>query len=132
MGKKKVILTDKAPKPVLPVHSQGIMVTNGKALLFCTGQTSRDPRSGQVLYKGDVEAQARRAIENLKAIVEAAGGTLDNVVKVGIYYKNVEDVAKVAKVRAEYFKKDPPCSTGIGVQLVDKDLLVEIDAIAVL
>jgi len=116
---------------VTGAYSQAIKASC-QELLFCTGQTSRHPETGEILHKGDVEAQARQALENLKAIIEAAGGSLRDVARVGIYYRNKEDMNRVAKIRQEYFPEDPPASTGIQVDLVDDDLLIEIDAIVAL
>lgn len=131
MADRTAIHTDNAPKSVTGAYSQAIAVTTQR-LLFCTGQTSRDPQTGAILHKGDIEGQTRQALENLKAVVEAAGGSLRDVARVGIYYRNKADMNRVAQIRQEYFPVDPPASTGVEVNLVDDDLLIEIDAIVAL
>lgn len=131
MADRTAIRTDRAPKPATAAYSQGIAAT-AQRLLFCTGQTSRDPATGAILHKGDIEAQTRQALDNLAAVIEAAGGSMRDVARVGIYYRDKSDMSRVARIRQEYFPVDPPASTGIEVNLVDDDLLIEIDAIVAL
>ncbi len=131
MNETRAVKTDGAPKPMTGAYSQAIKVSC-EQLLFCAGQTSRHPQTGEILHKGNVEAQTRQVLENLKAVVEAAGGSFRDVARMGIYYRNKEDMSRVAKIRQEYFPEDPPASTGFQVDLVDDDLLIEIDLIVAL
>ena len=113
-------------------YSQAIRVTGG-TLLFVAGQVSRDLATGEIVPKGDVEAQARQALSGLKSVLEAAGGTMSDIVQLRCYYKNVEYVPTVTKVRWEYFSQPPfPAVTGIVCDFTRPDMLVEFDAIAVL
>lgn len=101
-------------------------------LLFISGMTARDA-SGEVVGVGDYRAQTRQVCENLKAAVEAAGGTLDDIMQVIVYTLDVGAFAAIHEVRREYFPKDPPASTMVQVSaLVDPRLLIEISAIAVI
>lgn len=82
---------------------------------------------------GDVRAQARQSLENLKAMLEAGGATLSDVVKLTVFVTDMRQFAEVQEVRAEYWPADPPASTSVEVsRLVRDELMVEIDAIAVL
>ena len=109
--------------------SQGIEA-RGKKLVFVSGQGAIDA-NGEVVGKGDIVSQTKKAIENIEAVLRKAGATLDDVVKVTVFLKNLEDREKVAEVRKDYFKKDFPASTLVGVQLALKGMLIEMDAIAV-
>ncbi len=126
---REVIHTERAPKPA-GVYSQAFKITGEGALLFMAGQTSRDLVTGEVIHKGDVRAQTRQVLEHVKGILETAGGSLEDIVKVTVLYRDVRDIPAVAEIRREYFPHDPPCSTGFGAVLADPDLLVEIEAIA--
>jgi len=100
-------------------------------LLFISGMTARNS-SGGVTGVGDVTAQTHQVCQNLKAAVEAAGGTLDDVARVDVYVRNMEDFAAIHEVRRQYFPT-PPASTMVEVsKFVNKDYLIEINAIAVL
>ncbi len=129
--KREVIRTERAPKPA-GVYSQAFKITGEGALLFMAGQTSRDLVTGEIIHKGDVRAQTRQVLEHIKGIVETAGGTLQDLVKVTVLYRDVRDIPAVAEIRREYFPHEPPCSTGFGAILADPDLLVEIEATAVI
>lgn len=111
--------------------AQAVKVTGG-TLLFISGQVGRD-RNGNV--PEGIEAQTRLALDNLKAVLEAAGGTLDNIVKRTIYLKSLSDYPKTREVRSQYFKNPEtfPTSTLVVVTgMIDERLLIEIEAIAVL
>jgi len=100
-------------------------------LLFISGMTARN-KSGGVTGVGDVSAQTHQVCQNLKAAVEAAGGTLDDIARVDVYVRNMEDFPAIHEVRREYFPT-PPASTMVEVsKFVNKDYLIEINAIAVL
>ena len=123
---KQPISTEGAPSPIGP-YSQGI-VSSGR-LLFVSGQTAKHPATGEV--KPDVRGQTERCLENIKAIVEKAGGTLANVVKVSAFLKDMASFAEYNEVYARYFPKPFPARTTVGADL-PAGTLVEIDAITAL
>jgi 2-iminobutanoate/2-iminopropanoate deaminase len=119
------IKTDKAPSPV-GCYSQAVRAGN---FLFLAGQVPLDPRTKK-LVEGGIEAQTRQALENVKAIVETAGSSLEKVVKVTVFLKDIKDFKKMNDVYCTYFVKDPPARTTVQAQLALQELLIEIDAIA--
>jgi len=125
MSAKKVIYTDRAPKPVGP-YSQGVLV-NG--WLFIAGQIPIDPATGKIV-EGSFEDKVRRVLENIKAIVEAAGGSLDDVVKVTVYLRDISKFDEFNKVYAQYFTKDPPARVVVEVSNLPKGVEIEVEAIA--
>jgi enamine deaminase RidA (YjgF/YER057c/UK114 family) len=99
-------------------------------LVFVSGMTARRP-DGKVVGVGDVEEQTRQVCENLKAALEAAGGTLDDVCRVDVYLRNIGDRERVNKVRRQFWRGTPPASTLLEVsKLASPEFLVEISAIA--
>jgi 2-iminobutanoate/2-iminopropanoate deaminase len=122
---KKVVFTEKAPKPIGP-YSQAICV-NG--WLFISGQIPIDPATGEFV-KGDFKAQVERVLENIKAIVEAAGGTLDNIVKVTVFLRDITKFAEFNEVYSRYFPSNPPARSAIGVAALPRGAEVEVEAIA--
>jgi 2-iminobutanoate/2-iminopropanoate deaminase len=122
---KQVISTDKAPKAIGP-YSQAIKA-NG--FIFAAGQIALDPTNGQ-LIEGDVARQTTRVLENLKAILEAAGSSLDRAVKGTVYLKDMNDFAAMNEVYARYFPKDPPARSTVEAARLPRDVRVEIDLIA--
>jgi 2-iminobutanoate/2-iminopropanoate deaminase len=123
---KKIVNTNKAPAVIGPFN-QGIIAGN---LLFTSGQLPMHPATG-VVPEG-IEAQTIQVLENLKAIIEAAGATLGDVVKATVYVQNMSDFATVNKIYATYFRENAPARACVEVSRMAKDALVEIDAIAVL
>jgi 2-iminobutanoate/2-iminopropanoate deaminase len=119
---KQVIRSDKAPKPAGP-YSQGVLA---EKFLFVAGQTGKDPMSDK-LPEG-VAAQTRQTLENVKAIVEAGGATLDDVVRVGVYLRDIQDFAAMNEVYKTYFTQNQPARSTIQAPLVGQ-YLVEIDCI---
>lgn len=114
-----------------PRYSQGIKTTGG-SLLFIAGQTAVD-RSGQVVGKGDIAHQAAQVFENLRAVLEAAGGSFDNLVMTTTYLTDLSDRAAFSEVRARYYGREVPASSLVVVKsLANPDLLVEVDGIAVI
>jgi reactive intermediate/imine deaminase len=110
--------------------SQAIAVPAQGKLVFVSGMTARRP-DGKIAGIGDVEEQARQVCENLKAALEAAGGTLDDVCRVDVYLRNIGDRERVNKVRQQFFRGPPPASTLVEVaKLASPEFLVEISAIA--
>ncbi len=123
---KQIIKTDNAPGAIGP-YSQATMA-NG--MLFVSGQIPLNPKTG-TLAGEDVVIQTKQSLSNLKAIVEAAGLTLDNVVRVGVFLKDMNDFAAMNEVYASFFKENCPARAAVEVARLPKDVLVEIDCIAV-
>lgn len=112
--------------------SQATTIEAKGKLVFISGMTARQA-DGTVAGIGDIEVQTRQVCENLKAAAEAAGGSLDDVVRVDVYVRNIEHFPIIHKVRAEYFKAPVPASTMVEVaKMVNHEYLIEISAIAVL
>jgi reactive intermediate/imine deaminase len=113
------------------VFSQATTVEATGRLVFVSGMTARRP-DGSIAGVGDVREQTRQVCENVRTAVEAAGGTLDDVCRVDVYVRNMEDFAKIHEIRAQYFTEPLPASTMVEVsKLADPDYLIEISAIAV-
>jgi 2-iminobutanoate/2-iminopropanoate deaminase len=126
---KKVISSPKAPAPI-GRYSQGIEIPSS-GLIFCCGQIGLDPATGSMV-SGGVEAEARRALENLRAVLEAAGSSMEHVVKTTVFLPDLADFPKVNDVYSGFFGPDaPPARTTIGVAALPKGGRVEIEAIAV-
>ena len=123
---KTPVSTSSAPKAVGP-YSQGIRCGN---LVFTAGQAALDP-STQQLISGGIAEQTRRTLENLKAVLEAAGTTLDRVVKANVYLKDMNDFAAMNQVYATYFAEPYPARSTVQVSRLPKDARIEIDVIAV-
>lgn len=121
---KKIISTKNAPGAVGP-YSQAVKAGN---LVFASGQIPLDPSTGE-LVSGDIKKATERSLENVKAILEAAGTSLDKVVKTTVFVKNMSDFTAVNEVYAKYFDKDMPARSCVEVKL-PKDALVEIEVIA--
>jgi 2-iminobutanoate/2-iminopropanoate deaminase len=128
MPDRQAVSTDSAPTAIGP-YSQGMRVGD---LLFCSGQVPLDPSTGE-LVKEDIEGQARRCLDNLTAVCEAAGGSLANAVRCTVYLADMGDFARVNEVYGEYFQGgDPPARVAIGVAALPRGADVEIDAIVAL
>jgi enamine deaminase RidA (YjgF/YER057c/UK114 family) len=114
-----------------PTYSQGVKVADARTVLFLSGQVAYD-KDGGVLHRGDFKGQAREAFRALKALVEAGGGTLENIVKLNTYVTDVRYRGDLVPVREEFFGKKGPASTLVQVAaLAHPDWLVEIEAVAV-
>jgi 2-iminobutanoate/2-iminopropanoate deaminase len=122
---RKIISTEKAPKAIGP-YSQAV-VSNGVAYL--SGQIPNDPATGQ-LVEGDITAQTERVLQNLKAVLEACGASLDSVLKVSVFLKDMADFPKMNEVYARYFTSNPPARSTVQAARLPRDVSVEIDAIA--
>jgi 2-iminobutanoate/2-iminopropanoate deaminase len=122
---KEIISTDKGPKALGP-YSQAVRA-NG--FIFISGQGAIDPATGQ-LVEGGIAQQAARTLDNLKAIVEAAGSSLDHAVKVTVFLKDMNEFAAMNEVYARYFPQNRPARTTVEVARLPRDLRVEIDLIA--
>jgi 2-iminobutanoate/2-iminopropanoate deaminase len=128
---KQQVTSEKLRQPNGHFSQATTIEAKGK-LVFISGMTSRT-RDGTIAGIGDVEVQTRQVCENLKAAVEAAGGTLDDVVRVDVYVRNMEHFDVIHKVRREYFTPPLPASTMVEVcKMTSPDYLIEINAIAVL
>lgn len=128
---KREVTSDSIRKPV-GIFSQATVVEAKGRLVFISGMTARRP-DGSIAGIGDIEAQTRQVCENIKAAVEGAGGTLDDVCRVDVYVRNMEHFDAIHKVRREYFKPPLPASTMVEVtKMVSPDYLIEINAIAVI
>ena len=124
---RQPIQTDHAPAAIGP-YSQA--VKSGQTV-FLSGQIPLDPATGEVVA-GDIEAQARRAFDNLKAVCEAAGGTMDDIARVGLYLTNLSQFAAVNAVMGEYFAQPYPARSTIEVPGLPKGAAFEVDALMVL
>jgi 2-iminobutanoate/2-iminopropanoate deaminase len=114
-----------------PRYSQGILAEGGK-LLFIAGQTASDA-NGNIVGKGDIKAQTRQVFANMKAVLEAAGGSFDNMVMTTTYITDRKYREGYNEVRRDIYKKDPPTSTLVIVSgLASEDYMIEIAGIAVL
>jgi 2-iminobutanoate/2-iminopropanoate deaminase len=114
-----------------PRYSQGIQAESGR-LLFIAGQTASD-KNGNVVGKGDIKAQTRQVFDNIKAVLEAAGGSLDNLVMTTTYITDRSYRDGYNEVRRGLYKKDPPTSTLLIVSgLANEDYMIEIAGIAIL
>ena len=122
---KKVIQSENAPKPVGP-YSQAIEAGN---MLFCSGQIAIDPATDAVLT-GDVEAQTRQVMKNIKAVLDKAGYTWNQIVKTTIFLTDMVDFAKVNAIYAEAFKELPPARSTVQVSGLPKGVNVEIEVTA--
>ena len=121
---RHAIATDKAPAAIGP-YSQA--VRSGKTV-FLSGQFPLDPATGQ-LVEGDIAAQTRRVFDNLQAVCQAAGGSLDDVMRIGIYLTDLADFASVNAVMADYFSAPYPARSTIEVAGLPRGARVEVDAI---
>ncbi len=123
---KKVIYTENAPAPVGP-YSQAIEV-NG--MVYTAGQIALIPGTGE-LEQGDVQVQTRRVFENLKAVLEAAGTSFENVVKATVFLKDMNDFVAMNQIYAQYFDEaTAPARSAVEVARLPKDVAVEIELIA--
>lgn len=121
------INTDQAPAAIGP-YSQAVKAGQ---TVYLSGQIPLDPATGEIVA-GDVAAQARRSFDNLKAVCEAAGGSLDQVARLGLYLTDLGEFAKVNEVMAEYFQAPYPARSTIEVAGLPKGAAFEVDAILVL
>jgi 2-iminobutanoate/2-iminopropanoate deaminase len=123
---KEIISTEKGPKAIGP-YSQAVKA-NG--FIFTAGQVAFDPGTGQIV-EGDVARQTSRVLDNLKAILEAGGSSLDQAVKATVYLKDMSDFVAMNEVYARYFPNNPPSRSTVEAARLPRDVRVEIDLIAV-
>ncbi|MBO8141594.1 MAG: RidA family protein [Firmicutes bacterium] len=122
---KEVIRTDRAPRAIGP-YSQAV---RAGGFVFVSGQIPLDPATGE-LVRGDIAAQATRVLENVKAVLEAAGASMADVVRATVYLADMNDFAAVNEVYSQYFPENPPARVAVQVSRLPRDVGVEIDAIA--
>ena len=121
---KKIIATDKAPAAIGP-YCQAVQFGN---LLFVSGQIALDPKTGEIV-DGEIEAQTKQVLENVKAIVESTGMTLKNVLKCSCFLNDMENFARFNSVYNSYFEDSLPARETVEVGRLPKDVLVEVSAI---
>ncbi|MDQ3370472.1 MAG: RidA family protein [Myxococcota bacterium] len=128
---RSIVRTATAPAAIGP-YSQAVIVEvgEGKRMMFCSGQIPLDPKTG-ALVAGDVSAQTRQVLENLGAVLEAAGASFGDVVRTTIFLADLEDFGAVNTVYGERFPQDPPARATVQVSRLPRDARVEIDAIAI-
>ena len=124
---KEVIISKKAPRPVGP-YSQAIKIGN---LIFVAGQGPLDPETGKIV-RGDIREQTKQTFKNIEAILNAAGLTLEHIVKVSVFLKNINDFNKMNESYATLFKRDPPARTTVEANLPREGMLIEADVVAAL
>ena len=122
---KEIILTRRAPSPIGP-YSQAVKVDH---FLFLSGQIPVNPETNEVIT-GTIEEQTKRVLNNIEAVLQAAGYGLDNVVKVTVFLKDISLFTRFNKVYEKYFRENPPARTTVEVSNLPKGVLLEIDAIA--
>ncbi len=122
---REVIATEQAPQAIGP-YSQAI---RAQGLIFTSGQVALDPATAQIVA-GDVSAQTDRVLKNLAAILQASGSSLEKVLRCTVFLKNMGDFAAMNEVYGRYFKQSPPARSTVEVARLPKDVLVEIDVIA--
>jgi 2-iminobutanoate/2-iminopropanoate deaminase len=122
---RETVSTDKAPKAIGP-YEQAIKVGE---FVYTAGQIPIDPRTGNFV-EGGIEEQTRQVLENLKAVLEAAGSSLDQVIKATVYLKNMADFAALNEVYGAYLGKAKPARSTVAVADLPRGALVEIDCVA--
>lgn len=123
---KQIISTNNAPQAIGP-YSQAVIANN---TLYVSGQIPVNPATGAIVSE-NVEEQTRQVMENVKAVVEAAGLTLAHVVKTTVFIKNMDDFGTINGIYSEYFKENCPARACVEVARLPKDVLIEMEAIAV-
>ncbi|OKL63018.1 2-iminobutanoate/2-iminopropanoate deaminase [Talaromyces atroroseus] len=128
MASKTPILTDKAPKPLPGIYSQAI-VANG--VVYCSGSIGMDPVTGS-LVEGDIKARTHQCIKNLSHVLEAAGSSIEKVVKVNVFIDDMDKFAEMNSVYTQYWGDIKPCRTCVAVKTLPRNTDVEIECTAVL
>ena len=128
--KRSIVRTPQAPAAIGP-YSQAVVVPVGEQrMVFCSGQIALDPATGNVI-EGDVAAQARQVLDNLGAVLAAAGASFAQVVKTTVFLANMADFAVVNAIYGERFPHDPPARSTVAAAGLPRNVLVEIEAVAV-
>ena len=121
---KHTVSTPNAPAAIGP-YSQGVKVGN---LIFTSGQLPLNPQSGELV--ADIEGATKQSLDNVKAVLEAAGASMDNIIKIVVFLRDMNDFAAMNAVYATYFPNDPPARSAVQVARLPKDAILEIEAIA--
>jgi 2-iminobutanoate/2-iminopropanoate deaminase len=124
---KTILVTDQAPQPIGP-YSAGVRAGN---LVFTAGQIGLDPATGQVV-PGGIEAETRQVMHNLQGVLQAAGASLDHVLKTTVFLRDMADFPKMNAVYGEFFRDDFPARSTVQVAGLPKGVAVEIEALAVI
>jgi len=122
---KRIIRTDAAPAAIGP-YSQAV-VANG--FVYAAGQVPLDPKTGQIV-PGDIRAQTKRVMENLKAVLAAAGSSFDKVVKTTVFLRDLNDFGTMNEIYGEYFQENPPARSTVQVTRLPREAAVEIEVVA--
>jgi len=122
---KRIVRTEEAPEAIGP-YSQAV-VANG--MVYAAGQVPLDPKTGQIV-PGDIRAQTKRVMENLKAVLGAAGSSMDKVVKTTVFLRDLNDFGTMNEIYGEYFRESPPARSTVQVAKLPREAAVEIDVIA--
>lgn len=128
MNNKSVISTPNAPSAIGP-YSQAIRAAN---MLFVSGQIPIDPETGKLIEDTTIKAQTRRVLDNMFAIVRAAGASPENIVRTTVFLKDMNDFAEMNTAYAEYFQSAPPARSTVQAARLPRDVSVEIDCIAII
>lgn len=123
---KKVIATEKAPGAIGP-YSQAMRIGN---MIFTSGQIPLNPATGEMVT--EIAAATKQSLENVKAILEAEGATMDNVIKTTVFLSDMNNFVAMNEVYATYFPQNPPARSAVEVARLPKDAVVEIEVIAAL
>ena len=123
---RRIISTDNAPKAIGP-YSQGI---RSGEFIFCAGQIPLDPATGKIV-EGDISVQTRRVLDNLSAVLDAAGSSLARVIKTTVFLANLDDFKAMNETYAEFFPLMPPVRSTVQVARLPAGALIEIEAIAI-
>ena len=121
---KQTVSTQNAPAAIGP-YSQGVKVGN---LIFTSGQIPMNPQSGELI--ADIEGATKQSLDNVKAIIESAGSSMDKIVKTVVFLRDINDYAAMNAVYATYFPGNPPARSAVQVARLPKDAVIEIEAIA--
>lgn len=125
---KKIIINSKEIAPPIGPYSSAVMKGS---FIFVSGTVGRD-KDGKIVGESDITLQTKKTFQNIKSLLEQAGATIDDIVKVTVFLKDPKDYEEMNKIRAEYFPKDPPASSAVAIKdFMMPGLLVEIEAIAI-
>lgn len=121
---KQILNTQNAPAAIGP-YSQGVKVGN---LIFTSGQLPLNPQNGELI--ADIEGATKQSLDNVKAIIESSGSSMENVVKTVVFLRDMNDFAAMNAIYATYFPTNPPARSAVQVARLPKDAIIEIEAIA--
>jgi len=127
MPEKQIITADKAPKPIGPYN----VATRFCELIFTAGQGGMDPATNEIV-PGGIEAETRQVLTNIKNVLEAAGSSMDHVLKTTVFLRDINDFARMNAIYSEFFTKDYPARSTVQVTAIPKNGAVEIEVIACL